>query len=355
MSFTDKINSVQRVVVYGAQAIASGVVYSLIDVFKKIPEALIVSDISGNPMEICGIKVIALAEAVNLKDCLVLIATPQNLHNDIINVLTNYGFNNYIAIDSILEYELMSQYFRKTGRFKMLDDLYLSDVVSDTKIFLVRSVFDKNISCSVDLIKKNIVEIQAGAALTDIRFAEKTDVDGKNISKNNNTFCELTVTYWVWKNVKANYKGIFHYRRLLDISDEDYKRISTVDVVLPLPFIIYPNASSQFMRFIHDDEFCVLLSVLKQLAPRYYIAAHKYWYESYLYNYNILVAKESVFDSYCEFLFEILFAVSDFFEKRCVQRSDRYLGYLGEILTSLYFMVNSDQLNIAHAKKIWLV
>ena len=30
-------------------------------------------------------------------------------------------------------------------------------------------------------------------------------------------------------------------------------------------------------------------------------------------------------------------------------RADRYIGYVGETLATLYFMVNKDKLNVAHA------
>ena len=36
-------------------------------------------------------------------------------------------------------------------------------------------------------------------------------------------------------------------------------------------------------------------------------------------------------------------------------RSDRYIGYLGETLETLYFMKNADRLNIVHAECRMLV
>ncbi|MCL2520879.1 MAG: DUF4422 domain-containing protein, partial [Spirochaetaceae bacterium] len=39
------------------------------------------------------------------------------------------------------------------------------------------------------------------------------DDTGDNISEKRLSYNELTVMYWAWKNVKADYYGLCHYRR----------------------------------------------------------------------------------------------------------------------------------------------
>ena len=48
------------------------------------------------------------------------------------------------------------------------------------------------------------------------------DDTGENISERRNTFNELTVQYWAWKNQVADYYGLCHYRRYLSFSSRHY-------------------------------------------------------------------------------------------------------------------------------------
>ncbi|MBR6268426.1 MAG: DUF4422 domain-containing protein [Selenomonadaceae bacterium] len=61
------------------------------------------------------------------------------------------------------------------------------------------------------------------------------DNTGKNISARNKQYCEMTATYWVWKNTHHTWKGIEHYRRHLLVKPE--MLAEDVDAILPLTYV----------------------------------------------------------------------------------------------------------------------
>lgn len=63
--------------------------------------------------------------------------------------------------------------------------------------------------------------VQAGTALAGERLPGMLhDDEGDHISRRNRTYCELTVQYYAWKNVQADYYGFFHYRRYMSFAKE---------------------------------------------------------------------------------------------------------------------------------------
>lgn len=209
-----------------------------------------------------------------------------------------------------------------------------------------------------------VIPIQAGAALTNEKVAELADNNGENISHKNCNYSELTVLYWIWKNripvgnmPASKYYGLFHYRRWLDISQDDIGRLyrHDVDAVLPFPTIHEPDIREHHARYILESDWCAMIKALRELAPEYYAAYDTIFSQQYLYNYNILIAKADVMRKYCEWLFPILERVEELSIPKGNERADRYIGYIGENLLTLYFMYNRGNIKIAHTGRTMII
>lgn len=202
-----------------------------------------------------------------------------------------------------------------------------------------------------------IKKIQVGAVLTEQRIADITDESCYDFSRRNALYGELSATYYVWKYGNYDVTGIFHYRRTLGVTKEQLNLLSDkeIDVILPLPFVCYPDASGQYGRYLLEADVEVMLDVIKENNPGGFEMCKNLLETPYLYNYNMLIARKEVFDDYCGWIFPILEETTHRCEMKKRNRSARYIGRIGEILTSLYFMRNERKWKIVHAEKIWRV
>lgn len=197
----------------------------------------------------------------------------------------------------------------------------------------------------------NIIPIQAGAALTDRTVCELKDNAGDNISRLNGNLSEMSAMYWIWKNAGLpGYVGLCHYRRhfLLDTVNAACLSQEGVDVILPVPRLVLPDIAESFIRsgFFHREDLDHTLSIVQRKYPDYTRTAAEFLQGILFYPCNMLIAAKDVFCEYCEFVFSVL---TEQYEariesgKQCVPRD---LGYIAELLTSIYFIHNKESLNI---------
>lgn len=193
---------------------------------------------------------------------------------------------------------------------------------------------------------------------------EYKDNIGDNISSKNASFCELTAQYWIWKNVKADYVGLVHYRRFfynpyisvfknaILSAKKIEKELNKYDAIVPIqPEIQDSHCTSVYDHYCWQhyqrdiDEVGV---VIAQKYPDYLDAFNKLKSSSRFSICNMMITSKAIYDDYSEFLFGVLFEL----EKRIDISSyndyqKRIYGFLGERLLNIYLW-RHDELKIKY-------
>jgi hypothetical protein len=332
--------------IYGAQAVAYGVYAALRGLRGHMPACFVVSSLAGNPSHIDGISVRALDSCGLGRGTPILVAATELAHGEIRSALLERGYGNIFMIGASQEHALMSEYFNAIGQFPLLEaaggEAGLGEAGLDVRIYEVHGPLDKALSSPPQLKPWE-------AAFT----ATADDRAGDNISHKNHMLCELTATYWVWKNTAHDWKGICHYRRHLELGEGHISALArgAADALLPLPYMCYPNTLAQLGRFVSPGVAEVMLHSLKALRPGSYAKCLDILNGKYQYAYNLVCARREVFDDYCEWVFAALGHMERSADRRPELVATRALSYVAEALTNLYFMSNADHLAIRHVEK----
>ncbi|MCR5651650.1 MAG: DUF4422 domain-containing protein [Lachnospiraceae bacterium] len=357
-----------KLIIFGAQGYALGA-YEAVKTLYPEHEILffMVSSKENNAPVLAGLPVREISSVLpemseeERKSVKVLIATPDNVQPEIVELLERYGFTNNKRLDSDGWADLMERFHAKTGKFQPLGSLMTGPDLAKLCVFAARSHKDKALGSSA-VLSGYVCPLQVGKALCDESIAELSDDTGDNISQKNGNYSELTGLYWIWKNRLCkedssdkdghDYFGLAQYRRMLVLSEDNLRwmKENDIDVVLPYPLPYDPDINAHHERYLKETDWNALLRALKEIQPEYADAFPEVLRQRYLFNYNVITAKRSVLNEYCSWLFPILERTEEYSVPKGCDRSDRYIGYMGETLETLYFMKNAERLNIALAE-----
>lgn len=346
--------------IYGAQAIALGAYTAIHHLYpaRRI-RCFLVTSRAGNPECLAGIPVYELGMFSGMVPCgekgdmEILIATPESVMGEIERALEELGFYCHVRLDSGRWAQIMGYYYACGKDFPPLPSMPVGFHKADLRVYMAKFYKDKPLVGEY-FIPEWMTAIQVGAALCSERVADVLDCEGDNISKKNGNYSELTGLYWIWKHGMAGgqdcYYGLNHYRRVFLLDEDDLLRLvdNGLDAILPYPMPYEPNIEAHHKRYLKEGDWDALLQALRELQPEYAKAFPKILRQRYLYNYNIIVARWQVLAEYCSWLFPILERVEQLSVPQGNERSDRYIGYMGETLETLYFMHNKARLTIAH-------
>lgn len=196
------------------------------------------------------------------------------------------------------------------------------------------------------------IPLQVGAVNHE-RFCAVTDANGTNISAKNDSFCELTGLYWIWKNVDAETVGMVHYRRYFAQSGKSrdpWKRILTrdkLDELMKSTDIILPKArhyviETNLSHYAHAHNAKDLLAArecIRDLFPDCLPAFDRVMRKTHGHRFNMMIMKKPVLDRYCEWLFPVLFQLEERLDITAYNDyNHRVYGFIGERLLDVWLM-----------------
>lgn len=176
------------------------------------------------------------------------------------------------------------------------------------------------------------------------------DNSGCNISVKNPNYCELTGLYWIWLNCDDEYKGLVHYRRYFgkcNLSnsiekiynyDELVDFLNNRDIVLPYIETFKQNAKDELLiKCCTPEIFSKLRVVISIKYPNYLDEFDLYFSQKKSVLFNMMFCKRDIFDSYCEWLFNILFELEKFVDLKSLNNYQKRLyGFLSERLLNIW-------------------
>lgn len=186
------------------------------------------------------------------------------------------------------------------------------------------------------------------------------DNTGDNIAAKNPNYCELTAQYWAWKNRTADVKGLVHYRRYFSNGRRNFFKSyegkfadimtsATLEKLLDQALLILPRKRnyyietswSHYEHVHHIEGLKVARQVIAEKCPEYLPAFDKMVQRKAVHMFNMLIARADLFDSYTEWLFQVLPEI----EKRVditeyTDYEKRIYGFVGEILLDVWVEKN---------------
>lgn len=219
--------------------------------------------------------------------------------------------------------------------------------------------------------------ICVGQSLTKTNMANFIGDDtGKNISRKNPVFCELTALYWAWKNLHADYIGLVHYRRYFknhgsptknDVyittdaikdAETDLKIIrklqqtlsqdcaidilKSTDVILPKKRHYYiENLYDHYCKTMNPEPLIKTRQIIADTCPKYLAEFDKLKIRRSAHMFNMFIMKKEILDQYCSWIFSILFELEKQIDATNWSNfQKRYAGRVSELLLDIWLYTN---------------
>lgn len=192
------------------------------------------------------------------------------------------------------------------------------------------------------------------------------DDTGQNISSKNSEYSELTAVYWAWRNLSAEYVGLVHYRRYFSVSKKGKDPFDSImtkteaDEILKDHAVIIPKKRHYFIETLYShyanslEEKHLILArcIIHDKYPEYLQVYDQVMQRTWGYMFNMMVMRRDYFDSYCSWLFDILFDLETKIDLTGYTAFERRLfGRVSELLFDVWLeyqvehgKINKDQI-----------
>ncbi len=281
------------------------------------------------------------------------LGNPGQMASDVKWLLENPGNAELIAkrgFDTALKYDTWKERFRSFAEDivpKVITEKYgkgmemCEKTSARLKLYIVSCHVDKPLSQEPPKSEYDI-PIQAGAALTDIRICELNDYDGfaDSVSTRNRRYSEATAMYWVGRHLDSEYVGIVHYRRRLDLTDEQYDRYMDegVDIITTEPIDLGTSIENDYREVLYSADWDLFMDILKEKDSGEYEFYRECLSSNLIHACNINVFRADLYRMFTDWAFPIL----DEFWKRSPEKTDVYqhrdVGFIAERLSHLFVM-----------------
>ena len=165
------------------------------------------------------------------------------------------------------------------------------------------------------------------------------DDTGDNISEKNATYCELTGLYWAWKNLTNDYIGLAHYRRLFRGT---HMPVDRADILLPKKRHYWIETNySQYAHAHHAIDLDETRRIITERCPEYTEAFDQVMKRRSGHRFNMFIMKRPLLNSYCAWLFDILFELEKRLDISAYSANDRRVfGFVAERLLDVWLEKN---------------
>lgn len=198
------------------------------------------------------------------------------------------------------------------------------------------------------------VPVQAGALGKDPIEGFQPDSTGVNISDKNPYYSELTVLYWAWKNMDADYIGLAHYRRHFKgkkgktpiesvlTTEQAEKLLQKADVIVPKKRNYWiETVYSHYGHTHYASDLDETRQILTEIFPQYIPAFDKQMKSTKAHMFNMMIMPKKLLDEYCSFLFPVLFELENRIDyKNYSGFQGRVFGRISELLLDVWMNTN---------------